>query len=300
MYVILGATGHTGSAAAKALLAKGRKVRVVGRSASKLSQFVTQGAEAFESDVLDAGSLTKAFAGAKAVYALVPPKMDSADFRAYQDKAVESIASALEAAGVTHAVTLSSVGADKPEKTGPVIGLHNMEERLNRIGGLNVLHLRAGYFMENTLAQAGVIRDFGMMGGPVRADLPLPMIATRDIGAAAADALAELSFSGHQTRELLGQRDVNYAEVARIVGEAIGKPALSYMQLPDQVVISAMTQMGISPNIAALLCEMSDALNRGYMRALEPRSAANTTPTSYETFVREVFLPAYRGSAATA
>jgi uncharacterized protein YbjT (DUF2867 family) len=175
-----------------------------------------------------------------------------------------------------------------------------METRFAQIPGLNALHLRAGYFMENTLPQIGIIQQFGMMAGPVRADLPLPMIATRDIGAAAVDALLRLDFSRQQTRELLGQRDLTYSEVARIVGAAIGKPALAYVQLPAEQVILAMGQMGISKNVASLLCEMSDALDSGYMKALEPRSSANTTPTSYETFVEHVFLPAYRGKAASA
>jgi uncharacterized protein YbjT (DUF2867 family) len=95
---------------------------------------------------------------------------------------------------VTHAVVLSSIGADKPDKTGPVIGLHYLEERLKAVDGLNVLHLRASYFMENALPQAGIIRTAGMVVGPLRADLRLPMIATRDIGEAAAGALLNLDF----------------------------------------------------------------------------------------------------------
>jgi hypothetical protein len=154
--------------------------------------------------------------------------------------------------------------------------------------------------MENTLAQVGVIQGFGMMAGPVRADLALPMIATKDIGVAAAEALVRLDFKGQQTRELLGQRDISYNEAARIIGVAIGKPALAYIQLPDEHVIQAMTSMGMSRSLATLLCEMSAALNNGYMKALEAKSAANTTPTSFETFVQEVFLPAFKGQAASA
>jgi hypothetical protein len=195
---------------------------------------------------------------------------------------------------------LSSFGADKADKTGPVLGLHFMESRFADIPEINAVHLRAGYFMENTLPQAGLIQEFGMMAGPVRADLPLPMIATRDIGAAAADALLHFNFNGQATRELLGQRDITYTEVARITGTSIGKPALAYIQLPDEQVIMAMTQMGMSRNYAALLCEMAESLNTGYMKALEARSESNTTPTSFETFVQEVFLPAYRGRAASA
>jgi len=300
MYVILGATGNTGSVVAETLLAKQQKVRVVGRSKERLSRFSSQGAEAFEADVTDSAALTKAFQDARAVYALIPPNMASNNFRAYQDQVTDSIATALQQSNVSHVVALSSIGADKPDKTGPVVGVHLMEERFDAIPNLNVLSLRAGYFMENTLPQVGIIKNFGMMAGPVEAELSLNMIATRDIAAFAAEALLQLNFSGRQTRELLGQRDLNYLEAARIIGTAIGKPALAYIQLPAEQIVPAMTQMGMSKNSANLIVEMADALNSGYMKALEPRSPANTTPTSFERFVQDVFLPAFKGQATTA
>jgi uncharacterized protein YbjT (DUF2867 family) len=210
------------------------------------------------------------------------------------------VAKAIETAKVKYAVVLSSFGADKADKTGPVVGLHYLESKLSKISGLNALFLRAGYFMENFLAQVAIIRDFGMMAGPVRSDLALPMIATRDIGAVAADALVRLDFHGPHAHELLGQRDLTYNEAARIAGTAIGKPALAYIELPAEQVIQAMTGMGMSKNFATLICEMADALNNGHMRPLETRSAKNTTPTSFEMFVQDSFLPAYKGQAASA
>lgn len=298
MYVVLGATGHTGSVIANVLLDMGKKVRVVGRDEKKLAPFVSRGAEAFAADVVDKEALCRAFDGAQAAYTLTPPNLTSSNLRAYQDQVTETVASALETTGVKYAVTLSSFGADKPDKTGPVLGLHTMETRFAKISGLNALHLRAGYFMENTLPQVGILQQFGMMAGPVNGELKLPMIATRDIGAAAADALLRLNFTDQQPRELLGQRDISYNEIARIVGAAIARPALAYIQLPAEQVVMAMAQMGISKNVAGLVCEMADALNSGHMRALEARTAGNTTPTSFETFVQEVFLPAFRGGKA--
>jgi uncharacterized protein YbjT (DUF2867 family) len=300
MYVVIGATGNTGSVVAEKLLTKGEEVRVVGRDPKRLERFTQKGAEAFVADVTDAAALTKAFSGAKAVYAMIPPNITSTDVRASQERVKDALATALEKSGVKHAVFLSSFGTDKPDKTGPVIGLHNLEEKLNGIAGLNALYLRAGYFMENTLPQVGVIKSFGMMAGPVRADLPLPMIATRDIGAVAAEALLKLDFEGKRSRELLGAHDVTYAEAARIIGDAIGKPGLSYTQMPAAQLKLALTQMGMSSNMADLLLEMADALNSGYMRALEPRSPQNTTPTTFETFVAEEFVHRFQGKAARA
>jgi len=298
MYVVLGASGHTGHAVARNLLAAGQKVRVVGRSADRLQAHAAKGAEISIADAADASALARAFKGADSAYVLIPPDPTSHDFRAYQDRVSDAIAAAVENAGVRNVVTLSSFGADKSSGTGPVAGLHNLEQKLNQINGANVLHLRAGYFMENTLPQVGVIRALGSVTGPIRPALKLPLIATRDIGGAAADALLRGEFRGKQTRELQGQRDLDYVEIASIIGKAIGKPALGYVQAPDEQLRAAFTQMGMSANFAGLILEMANALNTGHMKALEPRSATNTNPTSYETFVNEEFAPAYREQVA--
>jgi len=298
MYAIMGATGNTGSVIAAKLLARGEKVRVIGRNAGRLEGFVRKGAEACVADVTDAAALATAFTGAKAVYAMIPPNIAAPDESVYQERVSDALLSAITHAGVGYAVVLSSVGADKPNKTGPVVGLHNLEQKLSSIAGLNALYLRAGYFMENTLAQIGVIQSFGLLGGPLRADLPLGMIATRDIGDRAAEELLRLGFAGKQARELLGQRDLTYREVASIIGKAIGKPNLSYSQFPPTLIKPVLLQSGMSTSMADLILEMSEALNSGYMVPLEPRSAQNTTPTAFETFVAEVFLPRFKGKAA--
>ncbi len=298
MYVILGASGNTGHIVAKNLLAHGEKVRVVGRNAANLQPLVAQGAEAFVGDVANAGSLSLAFHKADAAYVMIPPDPTSSDFRGYQETVSDAIAAAVKNAGVPHIVSLSSIGADKDTGTGPVVGLHNLEQKLNQIEASNVLHLRAGYFMENTLPQVGAIRMAGSAVGPVSPDLKLPMIATRDIGEAAADALLRLGFRGKQTRELQGHGDLDYTEAAAIIGKAIGKPGLGYIQAPADQIRAAMVQMGMSDNFAGQILELADALNRGHMRALEPRTSHNTTPTPFETFVAEAFVPAYRQQAA--
>ena len=300
MIVITGATGHTGSVAAEKLLASGAKVRVIGRDANRLELFSRKGAEAVVADMTDAGAVEKAFSGAQAVHALIPPNIGAADVRAYQERVTDSLAAAIRNNGIAHAVVVSSTGADKTSGTGPVVGLHNLEKKLESINGLNVLSLRCGYFMENLLPQIGIIQSLGFIAGPIRADLPLPMIATRDIGEAAAESLAKPDFVGKQTRELLGPRHVTYTEAAKIIGAAIGKPDLAYRQVQASVLKPAMVEMGMSSNMVDLLLEMSEGLNTGHMKSQEPRSARNTTETTLESFVAEVFTPAYRGKAAKA
>lgn len=300
MYALTGATGNTGRVIAERLLSQGKKVRAIARHADRLQALAAKGAEPFVADVTDRDALTRAFTGVEAVYALIPPNEGTADVIGYVDQVITSTAAAIETTGVKHVLLLSSVGADKPDKTGPVVGLHKFEERLKQIKQLNALFLRPGYFMENTLGQAGIIQTIGKAAGPVRGDLKLPLIATHDIGAAAAELLLKLNFTGQQTRELLGQRDLDYNEVTAIIGKAIGKPDLQYIQLPDQQLRPALQQMGMSPQFTDLLLEMCVSLNNGYMRALEKRTPQNTTPTSFETFVAEVFVPAYKGKSQAA
>jgi uncharacterized protein YbjT (DUF2867 family) len=300
MYVITGATGNSGQVVAVRLLRAGKKVRAIGRNAERLKRLAAEGVEPVVCDLTDRAALAKAFGGAEGVYAMVPPDETAQDYRANQDKVTDALASALAEAKVKHVISLSSFGADKAAGTGPVVGLHELEKKLNQIPGLNVLHLRPGYFMENTLAQIGIIQATGMMAGPLRADLKLPMIATRDIGVAAADRLLRLDFSGQRTAELLGERDITMEEAAGIVGRALATPAVAYLQLPNDQVHKALIQMGMSKSIADLIIEMAGALNSGHMAALESRSPANTTPTSYEAFVSETFVPRFKGVPATA
>jgi len=298
MYVVLGASGNTGHVVAQNLLARQQKVRVFGRNAAHLQPHAAQGGEIFIGDVTDAAALTKAFQKADSAYVMIPPNPTSNDPLAYAERVSNAITAAVKNTGMKNVVSLSSLGADKTKGTGPVVGLHHLEQKLNQIDGVNVLHLRAGYFMENTLPQVGAIRMAGSMVGPLRPDLKLSMIAARDIGAAAADALLRLAFRGKQTQELQGQRGLDFTEIATIIGKAIDKPNLGYVHAPDDQVRSALVQTGMSDKFAGLILEMAAALNAGYMKALEPRTSRNTTSTPFETFVAESFVPAYQQQVA--
>jgi uncharacterized protein YbjT (DUF2867 family) len=300
MIVITGATGHTGKVVAEALLAKGEKIRVLGRDAGRLQPFVQNGAEAVVGSADNPDSIEKAFEGATAAFLMIPPTMEKPSFRAFQDQVSDAYAAVITKSRTPYVVTLSSIGADQSEGVGPVVGLHNLEQKMNRIAGLHVLHLRPVGFMENLFMSVEPLRSMGLLPGPVPPEVAVPMIATRDIGEYAATRLQARDFSGSSTPELHGERDLTMKEVATIVGNAIGKPKLSYMQVPFTMLEPAMVQNGMSRDIAALLIEMWKATNSGVMKPLEPRDAKNTTPTSIETFVTEVFAPAYLAMAAKA
>ncbi len=296
LYVILGANGNTGSIIANLLRSKGQKVRVVGRDVGRLQRFAREGGEAFTADLSDAAALTRAFSGARAAYLMLPPLHS----REEQEQQSDAIAKAVKESGLRYAVHLSSYGAHVPEGTGPVTGLHSSEQKLIAIRDLNVLHLRAAYFMENNLAAIGMIHGMGLFGHALLPDLKLPMIATRDVGDYAAQRLLNLDFSGKQTRELLGERDLSMMEVTAVIARGIGKPDLRYEQFSYDQVRQTLTQMGFSPKKAAVYMEMFQAINTGLLAAQERRSTENSTPTSFESFVQDVFVAAYHRKAGSA
>lgn len=292
MIVVTGASGRTGRRVAETLLARGKSVRVIGRDAGRLAPLVELGAEAAVGSVEDVPRLSTFFDGAEAVYLVLPEDLSQSDLRAHQERISNCYAAAIANAHVEFVVNLSSLGGQHPKGTGPIVGLHNLEQKLNRIEGLNVLHLRSAYFMENLFASLKPLVATGTLPGGMRGNVAIPWIATKDIGNYAAMRLEARDFAGSSIQELHGERDISMNEAASIVGKAIGNPDVKYVQVPSPVLEANLLQMGMPPESAGLILEMWEGANAGLIRPEEPRSAGNTTPTSLESFVSEVFAPA--------
>ncbi len=284
MYTIMGATGNIGSKLANILLDKGEKVKVAGRSAERLKPFVDHGAEAAVGDISDVGFLTKVFKGADAIFALIPPVYTANDFRGYYNGIGVNIVKSIQGSGVKHVLFLSSHGAHLSEKTGPIKGLYDVEQKLNNLDDVNILHLRPTYFMENLLANIGMIKNMGINAGGIKGDLKFAMIATKDIAPVAAEHLLKRDFSGKTVHELLGERDISMDEVTKVFGEKIGKPDLEYVQFSAEDEKKGLMEFGLSDDASDQMVELSQAINDGIIAVNLPRTSKNTTGTSIEDF----------------
>jgi uncharacterized protein YbjT (DUF2867 family) len=284
MYVLMGANGNITSKTARLLLSAGQPVRVLGRNAAHLEPLKQAGAEVLVGGALDPDFLTRAFSGASAVYTMIPPDYVSPDHRSYQKAVSEAIAQAIAKSGTTHVVNLSSVGASLPSGTGPIAGLHDQEQRLDKLASVNVLHVRATYFLENHLHAIGLIKALGVYPGMIAPNVPLAMIATQDVAVAVVRELTKPTYTGHTVRHLLGARDYTMSEVTRVLGAAVGKPELKYVQSDPVQAKAGMVQSGFSQNVADLFEEMSNAMSDGRIQATYRRDAASTTPTTLEQF----------------
>lgn len=293
LYVITGATGNIGRRAALALLEGGRRVRAVGRSEERLAPLVEKGAEAAAGSLEDGEFLAEAFRGARAVFTMVPPNLTAPDFRLYQRRIVDGLVAGIERAGVGRAVNLSSIGAHLPSGTGPIAGLHEAEQRLDAVDGLEVVHLRPAFFMENLLTGIDTIKRAGINGGMVAPDVSLPMIATKDVAAAAAESLPGAAAApGSSVKHLLGPRNYTMVEATRILGEAIGRPELPYVQFPYEQARQSLVEAGLSESVADSYVEMSKAMNDGTIWSAVARTPETSTPTTLEEFA-PVFARAF-------
>lgn len=294
MITIMGASGKTGRAAAEILLEQGEKVRVMARSKDHLKTLIERGAEAAVGDAADANFLASAFRGSDAVYTLIPPNVAHPDVPAYQDRIGEATVQAIRGSGVKHVVFLSSVGAERDKDNGPIAGLHRQEKRLAAIPGVNTLSLRAGFFFENHFMSLPLIKHQGINGSAMAGTYGFAQIASHDIGVAAAKALRARDFEGFKVQELLGPRDLSLEESTRIIGDAIGRPDLSYVQFPYDAALDAMMNAGLSRSMASLYVEMSKGFNEGVIKSVEGRNAGNTTPTRFEDFAPRVIAPVFK------
>lgn len=296
MITIMGASGNTGNPLARHLLESGNEIRVLGRSPAKLESLGQAGADVLPGDATDADYLARAFDGADAVYTMLPDDFGSTEHRAWQDRIGEAVVRAIRSSGVGHVVLVSSLGAEKAEGTGLVEAMHAQEARLHALTGVNVLILRNGWYFENFPGTLGLIKAQGINGGAIEADLPIPMIAARDISETAASALQKRDFTGIQVRELLGERDLTFAEATTIIGDRIGLPKLQYVQFPYDAYAASLVEAGFSQDVADLFAGMARGFNEGSIKSHETRDAANTTATRFEAYVDEVLVEAYRAA----
>ncbi|WP_343575164.1 NAD(P)H-binding protein [Pseudomonas sp.] len=296
MITVMGATGRTGSRICQTLLNAGVPVRALGRSAERLAPLAAAGAQIAVGEPDDADFLGQAFQGAEAVYTLLAYGPDTEDYRQQQAAQGEAILQAIRRSGVRRVVFLSSVGADVPSGSGPIISMHDQEQRLHTLPPeVSVLMLRSGALFENLYGALEVVRAYDCYSDAVAPDVPVPMVATADVADAASHALLEGDWQGVVTREVLGQRDISYAEATRLLGAAIGKPQLPYIQVSPEELAGVLQQAGFSASVAGCYAELAEAINNGRVRAREQRSPANTTATPFEAFARD-WAAAYAAS----
>ena len=286
--VVATPTGHVGSAVSRRLLDAGQNVTLLARNASKLAGLAARGATVKTGTLEDVNYLIEATKGAAVLFWITPGDLTSPDLRALQNRLGQNAAAAVKANGIPWVVNLSSYVAHHGSGTGPVDGLHDVEQLLEGVAK-NVLHLRPSFFMENHLNSRATIDAQGAIYSPIAGSTRVPMVATRDIAETAARRIVARDWTGRAVAGLHGPADLSFDEVAATIGEVLRKP-VAHVKVPVDAVLQAMTGMGLSPDAARRMVELLQAAESGYLgRGAEPRTAQTTTPTTFLDFARSAF-----------
>jgi uncharacterized protein YbjT (DUF2867 family) len=274
MFVIAGVTGHVGSVIANELLDKKQKIKVLVRDSKKGTEWSNRGSEVAVGALDDQAFLTRALRGASGFFTLLPSNYQATDFYAYQRKTADAIAGAVRDASVPHVVLLSSVGADLPSGTGPIKGLHYLENLIRGTGTL-LTAIRAGYFQENLGGAVAPAKQQGIFPNfTPSADYPMPMIATKDIGMLAVQSL----LAKPRASEVIDLHGPAYSQrqLAEKLGAALGKK-LQVVDIPEAEWIPAMTKSGLQQPVAEVFAEMYRAFATGIIKPCGDRMVEGKT-----------------------
>lgn len=281
-YVVFGVTGRTGAAAADALLRAGHPVRVVVRDPAKGQPWAERGAQVVVADLTDLAALTSALSQARGAYVVSPQHYHREDLFALAGVIADITARAALAAQIPRLVALSSIGADRASGTG-WIGMNRMFEQRLGDTGIPTVFLRAAYFMENWTPLVGAAVDSGTLPTFLApSQRRLAMVATADVGSAAAALLQEAS-PGNRIVTLAGPEDYAPDDVAAIIAATLGKP-VDVAVLPEAGWPQALEEAGFSAAALAGFIEMTRSLNSAHIDIKsDPRAVerAGTTPLKH-------------------
>ena len=219
---------------------------------------------------------------------MIPFDMAAPDLHRREDEIGAHLAQAVRETGVRRVVLLSGLSA--PLMKGSALGAALMERRLDAMDLPELVHLRAGFFMENFLkglsfaAQAAQ----GVFATAFRGDRPMPMVAVRDVGERAAELLTAQPLLQRGAVELLGPRDYTMAEATAILGRQLGLP-VRYEPCDYAASHQAMLNAGVSRSFADAVMETARSFNEGDRWGTQLRSPANTAATTLEQWAGEVF-----------
>ncbi len=260
---LTGSLGNISKPLATELVQAGHTVTLISSSADKAAEIKKLGAIPAIGSVDDIAFLTNAFKGADTIYTMIPNNFVAANFRAYIGGVGKNYAEAIKASGIIKVVNLSSIGAHIDGGTGPISGIHDVEQTYKQLDGVAIKHLRPAFFYTNLLANIDMIKHLGFLGANYGYNSRIVFVHPNDIAEVAAAEL-QSDFSGTSIRYISSdERTTN--EVASILGAAIGKPDLKWVDFTDEQNLQGLLQAGLPPEIARNYVEMGTAVRSGIL-----------------------------------
>ncbi|OKS84928.1 NAD(P)H-binding protein [Mucilaginibacter polytrichastri] len=265
-YLITGSLGNISLPVTKSLIAAGHTVTVISSNADKKEKIETLGAKAAIGSATDLEFLKGVFKGKDIAYLMIPSDFSIQDYGAFQIKVADKYAEAVKTAGIEKVVLLSSIGAHLRKGAGPIDALGYLEAKLSEIPGLHLKILRPSYFFNNLYSQIGLIKQAGIAGSNFgNTEEKLVLVDTDDIVSVAAEQL-KTPFTDGQTITYISSDERKPGEIAAILGAAIGKNELPWINFSDEDAYTGMVQAGLNQSFAALYRDMGQSIRNGKMQ----------------------------------
>lgn len=289
---VVGATGRVGAKLTRTLLSAGHQVRALSRGGPALDALVELGAEPFLGSFdTGEGDLDWFFQGADAAFLMV--KTDWNNIEGHYPAVAQRFVDTLEKSSVKLAVSLTAMGSDVKGMTGHFECFHDLDKKLNELRNINLVHLRAAWFMEDVAAWTGPVAKYGRIAWFCKPDLKMPWVATDDIAWLAAKELTSPTGKHRVTLEV-GSEDVSMNELAGIIGKEIGRPVeYRYIETTNEdVKAEFLTRFGTLEKWQDDTLS-ADALNNGIVRFHGEQGDRPKLPTTMKAFIGEVWRPRY-------
>jgi uncharacterized protein YbjT (DUF2867 family) len=282
--LVTGATGSTAALVAAQLRQKGVAVRALVRDAKKAESLAGKGVELALGDFETPASLEAALDGITSVFLVTPPHPDASGM------VDRFLAAATKSPLRPRIVRLSAI---KGSDHGPTDNTrtHGRADRAIQDSGLSYVILRPNYFMQNLFGSAESILAQGMMFQGT-GDGRLGFIDVRDIADVATAALLDTQWD-RGIYELTGPESISYADVAKLLGEALGRE-VKYVPVTPELVRESIVKKGWGEWAAGIMADYSAAYAKGWgdFTTTFVEKIAGHPSRSYATFLREVFVPA--------
>ncbi len=298
-YAVVCAGGKTGSKIVSALLNAGKKVRAIDINSHSLSWHQREGAEVYCGSLTDAAFMKHAFWGVQAAFVMIPPDYSSEDYVGFQKEVATILTDAIRFQHVPYVINLSVLGAEIDAAPKIFRSLYEFEQQLNSVSGINVIHIRSAYFMENLLSWMHLIRESGMFGSPFRPKLSFPMISVHDVARKVYQLMLHLAFEGNQVFSLLGKQRIHMEQVSALLGKHLNIGRLPYIWIPYRDAKRTMLSKGVSNNVADLYLEMYEKINEGIVLSNVLHRSHEPIQVSMEEFIKQIFLPIYEQQMAS-
>ncbi|GAO07580.1 hypothetical protein TPA0598_03_00410 [Streptomyces lydicamycinicus] len=268
-------TGNVGRHVVATLVRAGVRPRVLLRQPARLAPEVQDEVDAVQVDQYDADAVVAATEDIDALFWVDPPAPGEDPLAAYA-RATSSVVRAVTDNGIGRVVFQSSVGAEKRHGAGDIDGLAHTETALDAMG-VDVTHLRCGYFFTNLELQRDALRA-GTLQVILPLDQPMAWVAPRDIAEVAATRLLSPAWSGRCVQAVHGPADLTWRQVAAILTAATGR-RIGVERITDDAMRTQLRQAGMTDEAVEATLGMSTGLRENFVPE-QPRTVRTTTPTT--------------------